>query len=66
MMEMVALLKGLAQMGMSLPALIALGILWKISQQFGHLDKRVSIVESKQEMIIGGIQVSQKNRGNGA
>ena len=61
MTEMIALLKGLAEMGISLPALIGVGILWKISQQFGHLDKRVSIVESKQEMILGGMHVKQKD-----
>lgn len=62
MMEMIALLKGLAQMGISLPALIGVGILWKISQKFGHSDKRVSIVESKQEMIISGEILVTKNK----
>jgi hypothetical protein len=46
MMEVVVVLRQLAELGVTLPAGVAIVFLWKINRNFVDHDKRISILEA--------------------
>lgn len=46
-MDILVFFKQLAEIGITPPALIALGFVWQINKNFHLTDKRLAIIESK-------------------
>jgi len=46
MLEVFIVLKQMAELGVTMPAAIAIGFLWKINQNFTEHDRRISILEA--------------------
>lgn len=47
MIEIMAFAKQMAELGITPPTIVALGIAWKINQSFNAINMRLAIVESK-------------------
>lgn len=47
-MEILPIVKQLAEIGLTAPAVIGVYILWQINKHFGNHDKRISILEALQ------------------
>lgn len=48
-MELLPIIKQLADIGITAPAVIGVGILWQINKQFSTHDKRISVLEALQK-----------------
>jgi len=45
-MEFLELLKAGAEIGLTAPVILGLGIIWQINKKFNHVDVRLSVLES--------------------
>lgn len=48
-MDILPIVKQLADIGLTAPAIIGIKILWQINKRFGNHDKRISVLEALQK-----------------
>lgn len=48
-MELLPIVKQLADVGLTAPAIIGVCILWQINKRFGSHDKRIAVLEALQK-----------------
>ncbi len=46
-MELLSLLKHAAELGLTVPAVVGVAIIYQINQKFNHFDVRVSVLEAQ-------------------
>jgi len=46
-MDILVFLKQAASIGLTVPAMVGLGIIWQINQKFNHFDVRISVLEDQ-------------------
>lgn len=47
-MDLLVFIKQAAEIGLTAPAIIGLGIIWQINKKFNNYDIRLSVLESQQ------------------